>query len=285
MATDVYVDLLFLIDFFMDLVCLSVTARAARCRADLWRMVVAAAVGGAWSVAALFLPGGVIGAVLTAAAGATICFIAFYRWGDIVFRMAKLSLIYFGVNAVLGGCVSASFYLLERIFSGVDEEWSVGIQLQRWVYLSLAVGCFLTYAVVCGVKRAHVDRASTIQIEAFDTEMRLSIFADSGNLLREPIGKRACVVISSETLGSFIGSERAEEIALGSFRGEIGERICVIPSGSVNASGVIFGFFPRATRILDGSGKVISSVEVAVAVSREASVPFLRAIVPTEVLG
>lgn len=273
-----------MIDLFMDLVCLSVTAKTARCNGSVWRMIIAAALGGMWSVVALFLPGGIIGAVLSLSAGVTICFVAFYRWGDIVFRMAKISMIYFGVNAVMGGCVSGAFYLLERIFPGVEDEWSGGLELQRWVYLSLAVGCFLTYAVVCGVKKAHVDRAAVIMIEAFGRSMRLSIFADSGNLLREPIGKKACIVISSETLGNFIGNEKAEEIALGNFRSDVGERICVIPTGSVNASGVIFGFFPRRVSILDGSGKVIREVEAAVAVSREASVPFLRAIVPTELI-
>ena len=64
MTQIVYADLLFLVNFSMDLLCFFVTGRLLHKDTRMWRMIVASALGGVYSVAVLFLPLGTLTAVL-----------------------------------------------------------------------------------------------------------------------------------------------------------------------------------------------------------------------------
>lgn len=287
MALDVYADLLFLINFFMDYACLRISARAGGCSYVTWRLCLASALGGVYSIAALFLHEGVLSFLLSLAACVLISAAAFQRKGDRPSRLVRISLLYLGVSTLSGGFVSASFRVLNRFFSMVGDASrpEAGEVLSPEIYLSLAIGSLCAYLAVTAIKKANVDKAETIKIYAFGGELALPILSDSGNRLRDPVQNKPCTVISDKDLIPLAGEERTRMLVCGRLDADIGERVCVIPAGTVNASSVLFGFLPRRTVLLDASGKQVKEVDTVIAVSGEKSFSGGRAVVPGELMG
>jgi stage II sporulation protein GA (sporulation sigma-E factor processing peptidase) len=56
MTRVVYADLLFLVNFSMDFLCLFVSARLLRREVRMWRLLLSASAGGVYSVVLLFIP-------------------------------------------------------------------------------------------------------------------------------------------------------------------------------------------------------------------------------------
>lgn len=282
---DVYVDLLFLINFCMDFVCLYVSSRAMSIEAKAVRLCVAASVGGIYSIVALFTPAGWLNTLASILLCPVICLIAFTRSGDSRLRLIKISTVYIVVNALLGGLVSVSFTFLEGLFSHLREEApDASATLPRGVYFSLAAGCLLSLFVVKGMKKIKIDKADRVRIVAFENEIVLGIVSDSGNRLRDPIRCKPCVVISRKALSRLSGEEKALLIAEGMITEEVGERVCVIPTATVNASSLMFGFYPRRAELIDSSGRYIKSIDIAVGVSCEDSLDENVAILPSELI-
>ena len=111
----VYADLLFLIDFSMDLLTLYIVSKVLRRRISLLRMVSAAAMGGVYSVATLSLPKGVFSMLF----GLFVCFVMCMtallskRWENFA-KMPLYTCLFFVVSSLLGGMMTAFYSLLNR---------------------------------------------------------------------------------------------------------------------------------------------------------------------------
>ena len=159
---DVYADLLFLINFFMDLACLEITSKACGCTAGKMRKLLAAVLGAVYSVIALFIENGAVYYITAAAAGVTLILTAFARRQDRALRVIKISLVYFFVNMLVGGSVSAAFYLLERFSYGAPLSPEPQERLlSPSVCLALSTGCFVSYLALKYIRRVKVVEAGT----------------------------------------------------------------------------------------------------------------------------
>lgn len=270
--TDVYADLLFIINFCMDYSCLAITSKAASCRFSPMRGAVAASIGAVYSVASLFVASPYISLALTLLVCVSMCAAAFARAGDKISRIAKISAVYFGVSTLSGGCVSVVFRLLESFgkytLAEPFEERSTPL-LSRAACASLALGCLMTYSVLRVIKKARVDRAVYVHVFAFGASIELPIVADSGNTLREPLCGKPCTVISEKDICLLVGEKAAHRLSRGLCDGSEGERICAIPTRTVNRSSVLYGFYPTRAVLLDSSHKPIKNVDTVIAISTD----------------
>lgn len=106
MVQTVYADVLWLIDFSMDLLSLGIAARMVQRPAKGWRLCMAAALGGIWAV--LTLAGGaegIIGLLLDFAVAGGMILIAFGR--SSLFRFGLTLGSFFLVSLLLGGSMTA----------------------------------------------------------------------------------------------------------------------------------------------------------------------------------
>ena len=283
---DVYADLLFLINFFMDLACLKISSRIGSFACSVPRLCIASAIGGIYSIAALFI----VGRFLSLLVSLTFCFIiasiAFARRGDKIKRIAEISGIYFGVSTALGGGVSVAFLIIKSFFDSVSggDDLESALSLTPEKYLSLALGCLITFFAVKLIKKANVDKAERIRISFLSSVLVLELIVDSGNKLREPVSNKACTVISFDDLSGAVGESRALDLVSGKVSSDAGVRICAVPVVTVNGSSLMFGFFPDAAELLDSSGKSIGSVDTVIAVSCEKELSLGRAIFPAELI-
>lgn len=116
----VYGDVLFLINFSMDFLLLFSTSKNMHLRASAKRLLISAALGGAYGVAALFIGNTVLTLVCNAAAAYLLCFLAFPRAGRLI--LLKCTALFYGLSVLLGGGIVASYLLLSKLGHGIASD-------------------------------------------------------------------------------------------------------------------------------------------------------------------
>ena len=116
MIQDVYIDLLFLINFSMDYLCLYICAKVLRKKQKLLRMMLAAAIGGVYSVISLFF---IFSAPVNLICDALFCLvisaIAFAERRRLVSSTLICGFLFVGISMMTGGAMTAIFNLLNPI--------------------------------------------------------------------------------------------------------------------------------------------------------------------------
>lgn len=216
MGQTVYADVLFLINFSMDFLVLYLCAKLSRRRINCFRYVLAAVFGGAYGVAALFLPqNGLTPLICDALSLAIICTVAFYskeiRLRDFVGRCA----LFAGVSAILGGMMSAFYSVLNRSGLAVLEH-DGGDDISVWIFaLIAALGG--AAAVVGGKRMKSIAAAkqSSIEIGFGSRTVRLRAMTDTGNLLTDPLSGRGVAICELDAVKELFPCELVEYWEMG----------------------------------------------------------------------
>ncbi len=272
MGQTVYVDLFFMINFSMDFLCLFLTSKILNRRMSTARALLAGVLGGIYADLALLIPMTPMVAMLAdCAVCALLCGITFYQRK----RMRSLPLyilVFVAVSMALGGFMTALFHLLNRstIFAGVENASGDGISV--WIFALLAI---ISAVITLLGGRFFTGRTSqkNAEIEVFfgGRSTRLRAMTDNGNLLREPISGRPCIVIDIGAMSSILPREiiRAAQAGdpseIASKNTEYGRRIRLIPTHTASGDGLLLGL--RADRILVECGKDRREVDAMIALS------------------
>ena len=121
MVQEVYIDLYFLVNVSMDLLCLMITASLLHRRVKHWRPILASLLGGAYSVAALlFGAGGVWEVVCDLSVAFLLCLITFYVRKLSFFRLLQATLVMALSSMMLGGIMTALYSALNRLHLPFD---------------------------------------------------------------------------------------------------------------------------------------------------------------------
>lgn len=275
----VYVDLYFFINFSMDLLCLYLTSKLLSDRLTLLRGVLAAAIGGIYANVVLFLGvGGLWGFLLDGISLVLLCAVAFVRKGELK-RLPLLSLVFAAVSATLGGIMTALYYLFNRtgIFNFLRDSDGDGISV--WLFAALAV--------ISAVITLIGGRGATKKMSAAEVELEMTFegktvtlrgMTDSGNLLRDPLSGKPCIVVNARQLRPIIPRELRGEgnilSRLSSLRGETKKRIALIPTLTATGESMLVGLRDVQVRIRHGGKEKDADVIVALSeIEVEALVP------------
>ncbi len=190
----IYADILFLINFSLDYLCLFISGRVQNCYCKAMRMLLAAAFGGIYSfmpyIIELPVP---IMLVLHIGAAALICFIAFGK------RDAKkfaLILLTFAVSAALmGGLITAIYNISGRYSDGAYTETDA---LSFCLICLLSASIALSYGLIC--KRKIHTASAELKIYIGSEKFSARLLCDSGNLVTEPFSSLPVIVLSSSCL-------------------------------------------------------------------------------------
>lgn len=199
MEQDVYVDLLFLINFSMDYLCLYICAKIMHRPLRLPRMLLAAAAGGVYSVIALFLP---FSPFLDLAADAAVCIgmsaIAFSQKGRRFSSTLLCAFLFVGISMMTGGCMTAIFNLLNRLDLPLGSIESDGISTYLFAIIAAAAG-FISLRSTAIISRRSNIRECILTVTVNGKSITVTAFADTGNLVKDPLsGKRIVLVDRNE---------------------------------------------------------------------------------------
>lgn len=249
MGQTVYLDLLFLINFSMDVLALAVSASILHRTLRWLRLLTAGAVGGVYACAALFLP---VSGLLALAVDILVCFLL----GAIAFatREKKNGLVtcvltFTAVSMALGGIMTALFSLLNRMELplGMDGGDGDGISVLLFALLA-AIGGILTLAGGRFFSKRASKQTVTVEVTVGSRSQRLSALVDSGNLLCEPAGGRPCVVAEPSALSAILPPSLLDVVrnrrydGIASVEGIRG--ICLVPVRTASGEGLLIAFRP-----------------------------------------
>ncbi len=246
---EVYADLLFLINFSMDFLCLFLTSKILHRRLRPAYTVGAAFLGGIYSVISLFADRGKF---ISISSDITIClimcFMAFARRGRTLRQFVYEFLVYLSCSAALGGIMTALFNFLNRFDLPLN---SGGNDISPWLFLLLSLisgavalksGGFLARLP----SEIHVDT----EIILGEKSVLLSAISDSGNLLRDSIGGRPVIIADIKAMLPVLPTTICKAITegniglLSSLPPELSRRIRIISGSTVSGSKLLVGIIP-----------------------------------------
>lgn len=250
MGQIVYADLLFLVNFSMDFLCFFVTARLLRRPFRVWRCILAAAMGGVYSVAILFVKmNTILGLVADLGFCVLMCLCAYGTKDKRVSEFFLHTTVYFGVSMGTGGCMTAMYSLLNRIDLPLEEVEKNPDGISVWLFGALAV-ISGTVAMLGGklFKSISIDTISTIKITYKGIELNVIGMTDTGNLLKDPISGKPVVMIDSNALEGVLSKAVIERALMGDISGVMSEdpshKVRIIPLRTVSGSSMVCAFVP-----------------------------------------
>lgn len=284
----VYIDLLFLINFSMDFLCFYLTCVILHRKFSTARVFLASSAGGAYSVAALFIEAGeVVSLVADILVCASLCAIVFLRRG-VKESFLLCFAVYFAVSMALGGFMTALFNLLNRLELPLDEIEPDGISVWTFALLAIISALITLFGGRFFLHRASGKRAE-LEITYGGKSERLCALCDSGNLLREPISNKACIVADTDALQRILPTA----LFFAAKKGDIGEilslggadmrSIRIVPARTAVGESGLIAFRPQ--RLTIDSGRGAREIDALVVLTKlEKSAEGALALVPSELM-
>ena len=284
MLQTVYVDLLFLVNFSMDFLCIILMSKITFRKLLLWRAFLAATIGGLYSVLLIFTPiSGVIGIAANILCCFTICLVAFSSRGESFSVLLTHCLTYFLSSVFLGGITTAAFNLLNN--SGINTDSLEGEDFPPLMTLSLGVcSVITTYLGGRLIKRRSCKQTAKITLTLSDKTLTLMGLYDSGNLLRDNISGAPVVVIDKKYTKYFFGKLKNFDLdSLTALPPRIAPKIVLIPYLTVGGSKTMIAFRPQ-TLTITSREKVKSANALIGFANVKLSVDGCTALIPTELM-
>ncbi len=256
MPQDVYVDLLFLINFSMDYLCLYICTKILHRKIKTLKIIIAAVLGGIYSSIAIFLPlNNLISLIADIAVCFAMCAICFCEKKRPLYSIIPCAFLYVGISMMTGGCMTAIFNVLNRFPLPADTIESDNIS----AYVFAAV------AAVAGIislrHSSFLSRRSTVsecKIEIFMDEKSITLFAiaDSGNLVKDPISGKNVILVDKNHLSDIVDIPSIEQFSNGKISQRSPKGIRLIPINTAAGKSVLAAFPPdKITLFYDKNGK------------------------------
>lgn len=215
MQQEVYADLLFLINFSMDYLCLYICVRILRRKMRLGRMLISASIGGIYSVASLFMTTSApISLLIDVGISLIMCAIVFSDKGRKFSSTLLCLFLFVGISMMTGGCMTAIFNLLNRLDLPLGDIESDGISTYLFAILAAIAGLIsLGSGEVISRRSAIKECLLTVTIDKKTLTLRALV--DSGNLVKDALSGKAVILVDREALGKITDLDVFEDFSKG----------------------------------------------------------------------
>ena len=204
MEQDVYVDLLFLINFSMDYICLYACSKIMQKKLVFWRLILAAAIGGLYSVISVFLPfSAQINLISDALFCLVICAIAFAEKGRRISSTLLCGFLFVGISMMMGGVMTAIFNSLNRLDLPLDSIEEDGISTYIFAIIAAVAGFVTMRSGKIIAKKSNIKECK-IFLTLMGKDGEFFAMSDSGNLVKDPISGKSIVLIDRNLLSKLI---------------------------------------------------------------------------------
>ncbi len=249
----VYADLLFLVNFGMDLLCLFITSRILHRRLKNLRATLSSALGGVYSVLSLFVDLGSIGmTMLDLLFCVVLCLVCFGRE-----RLFTTSAVMFGVSVGIGGMMTAIYSLLNRIDLPLYEVEANGDGISVWLFAILAL--ISGAAATCGgkfFKSSSNERLADVEINYKGRQAVIRAMTDTGNLIKDPMSGKPIIVAERESLSVLLGyavNAAAKGDVSSVILSDPTHRVRLVPINTAAGASALCAFVPdKLFLIIDG---------------------------------
>ena len=193
-----YIDVFFLINFTVDLISLYVCVRVLHARARMWRIALAALLGGAVAVVDAFIYTYPLLRVLLFCSGIIgASFIAISVYG--IRRRIKFIAVFFTVELLLGGAVSFCYSMLDELFDslgikggGSENRGALILALLVLISIGIIRLLIMIFTDILG------ERCVRVSITVADTTVEADALVDSGNMVKDPMNMHPVLFIKPD---------------------------------------------------------------------------------------
>lgn len=289
MQRDVYADILFLINFSMDYLCLYITAKVLHKRLRLSRTVLAAAIGGIYSILSLFLPVSPSLALLfDGIACAIICIVCFWEHKGNIGSLFITAFLYVGISMMTGGCMTAIFNLLNKLDLPLDFIGDDSISTYLFGILAAIAGIISLKSGQLISKKGSI-RECRVLLTFCGQDFEFSGFSDSGNLVRDPLSGRPVIFLDRSVLERKCSLSFLDEFANGKIPRDFavgGLRLISLRTASGSSSAVAARPEKLTIEYTDAKGKqhTLSPDVLIAATDIGKSAQGYNAIIPSEII-
>lgn len=257
----VYGDVLFLIDFSMDFLLLFSVSRIMHLRAAAKRLVLSAALGGAYAVAALFIGNVFLSVICNIAAALIMCLISFPKAGRAV--LLKCTVLFYGLSLLLGGCITAFYILLsklgkEKLSQRGAAPFMTDVPLGTFLLLG-AVSAALSYITGRIFGRQNEKKEADVTVSGKGGLVRLKCLSDSGALIREPLSGSPVLIVDLNSIKKCVDPELFEALSCRQLC-KTADKMRLIPCSGVNGDSILPGFLPEKVTVNGTERKAVVAV-------------------------
>lgn len=290
MVTEIYADLLFLINFSMDYLCLYICARILHRKMNLYKMVIASALGGIHSVVSLLIDTSGLTSILIDILICTImCAIVFAEKKNAILSIPLYSLLFIGISMMTGGAMTAIFNLLNKLDLPIDSIDDDGVSPYIFILLALLSGVITLGTGKIFSKKTAVTTCS-IRVKVNGKEAIFKALSDSGNLVRDPIGNKPIVLLDRSVLSKIVDISYFDDFTNGNLPKNLPyKNTRIVPIKTAAGSSIIVAISPDdlIAEIYDTKKKAtrVLSLDALVAPSNLGSIDDgCNAIIPADIL-
>ena len=257
MEQEVYVDLYFFINTCMNLLTLMISATLLHRKVSRWRAWLAASVGGLWAVVALFSGvEGFWGLLFDAVVIFLMCAAVFATKQSTVKMLLKCTLVGTLTSMILGGVMTALYFLFNRIHLPLADSSENSSSLLIFALIASLAGL----ATVQGGRFLGLSKKSksvTVSAVLFGKAVTFSALVDTGNHLREPISGRSVIVADKTRILAVL--PKPLSVALTSPSPEMwlsdsryATHIRLVPTNTATGNGMLPAILPDKLTLTDG---------------------------------
>lgn len=216
MFLDVYLDLYFLINLSMDLICFYILSSVLKIKLPPKRAIIASTVGGIYSCVALIA--GITG-ILSVICDALVCLfmviiIYIERERKASYYIA-LSALYIGISMLIGGVMTAIFTFLNRI--GLDTDYVSGDSISVFLFAAIAlVSAIASLKATKTISRRGSKKKCRIRIKMNEQEKSLFGLVDSGNMVESPLG-RGVIFVDRKSVSEMLPNDADKQFLSGKY--------------------------------------------------------------------
>lgn len=285
MYLEVYPDIIFIINFFMDLFLLYILKIINKKSSSLIKLLIASAVGGlAAALLGIFpwlnvLIRFILMNIVTSLIMIRIAFGKLY-----LSDMLKQILVFYVITYFFGGLINSIYYYTD--FKIIIMNLGRGHYLSNLSWRSIVLSIMIILPFVLGLLwfyrwyKSNTREIYDVDLKLFDKSIHIKGFMDSGNCLYDPINKKPVIVVEEETIKELISPEfymyleeaksylevGKTDIGQWDINKEVFPKLRFIPYSSVGKRGVLLGM--NIDKVMIYTGKdVICNEKVIVAIS------------------
>lgn len=284
MQQEVYVDLYFLINTSMNLLCLMITAALLHRTVRRWRAILAAAAGAVYAVLSLlFGGGGILGFLCDCGVALWMCVITFFQKGLSLPRLLKITAVQILTSMILGGIMTALYTCLNRLHLPLEQLQGDGLSVWTFAILTAAA----SIATIRGGRWfgfASKTRHVHIHARLFGKSITLRAMVDTGNLLRDPLSGRSVIVADRELLLPLLPVSLATALRKNDLQQwlsdyENAKHIRLIPTKSATGETLLPAFLPEELTVTEGKNSYPANYLIALGSLSQSAAGF-DAIIP-----
>ena len=241
----IYIDVLFVVNFFITFFLLLVTTKFSKRSDKLWRTVLASFIGGIYSLVILWDNLNFALSIFGKLAAACIMILIAYKFTGIKAYIKEV-VIFFFVNLLFVG-IMVGLWLIFKPKGVVINNSTVYFNISARVLLISAFIAYVISAVIIRIYNNKTARKELYSVTVFKNEhkIRFFAFADSGNNLKEPFSDFP-VIVAEKKLFDNIECRR------------------LIPFSTIGGEGVLAAFKPDKVEISSSLGNAeINDVYIA----------------------